>query len=133
MAKVQANDNWALDAIKLVYGDREADYDHPIRDFVGTALNITSLLRRKLAVGEVIGVLDVPMIMIGGFKPSRESHKHKDDNIIDTIGYALTMQRVQDWLDSHDCEHTDLFRIVKIIQEEIAQEKINAKFDNMEV
>jgi len=121
MAKVQDIDNlnnYAIDAIELVWGDREANYDNPIRDFLGTAMNLTSYFRRKLAVGEVIGVLDVPMIMVAGFKPSRESHKMKEDNMIDTIGYSLTKQRVQEWLDKYNLEHTDLMGIYNQLQVE---------------
>ena len=123
--------NWAQEAQDVVWGDREADYDHPIRDFIGTAMNLTSYLRRKLAVGEVIGVLDVPMFMVAGFKPSRESHKMKKDNMVDTIGYSLTKQRVQEWLNKYNLEHTDLMGIYTQLQVEWQAERFNKYCENL--
>ena len=117
MAKIHDINNWGLYAIKLVWGDRQSDYDNPINDFIGTALNLTSFLRRKLAPGKVIGVMDIPMIIIG-FKISRESYRHKADNIIDIIGYSLTLQRIKEWLESHNLKHTDLIEIAEKLKKE---------------
>ena len=49
---------------------------------------------------------DVAMLMVL-FKMSREEHKHKDDNILDMIGYATlakSIQEVDDYVDGTDKE-----------------------------
>ncbi len=114
MEKVTKDSNVLIEAVSIVFGDREADYDHPIKDFVGTALNMTSYLRRKLKQGEVISVMDVPML-VACIKLSRESYKHTKDNGRDMAGYVLTQERVESFLDDHNLRADDLLGILKEI------------------
>ena len=114
--------NVATKALDLVLGDRENDYDHPVRDFIGTCMLWTSYLRRKLIPGEVITPLDFPMMMVM-VKLSRESHKHKPDNGIDIVGYTITQERVQKYLDYHNLKADDLMKIYKQVQQDIMEEQ----------
>ena len=112
------NINVATRVMELVFGDRENDYDHPVRDFIGTAMKWTAFLRRKLRPGCVITPLDFPLMMILA-KSSRESHKHKDDNTEDMVGYVLTHERVMKYLEYHGLDANDLMGILLKVQCEI--------------
>lgn len=113
--------NYATQAMDLVFGDREDDYDHPVRDFIFNAFSWTGYLRRKLRPGCVITPLDFPNMMVLA-KMSRESHKHKDDNSIDTVGYTLTQERVQKYLDYHGLDANNLMGILRQVQLDIEKE-----------
>ena len=74
-------DNTILDIAKsLVYGDRRADYGD-VRIGFENAASIASTLTDKQLDAE-----DIVKIMIA-VKLSRESVKHKRDNLIDAAGY----------------------------------------------
>lgn len=115
-------ENYAIDALNVVFGDREKDYDHPVRDFIGTAIMWTAFLRRKLIPDAVITPLDFPMMMLM-VKLSRQSHTHKDDNCIDMIGYTITLQRVKTYLDYHGLNENDLQGILKQVQWDMDKER----------
>lgn len=86
-----------LEANALVHGERQADYKHPLDDFTTTAEFWTSWLRgRGLLDGfKRIDAADVgPMMTL--LKLSRESRKHKRDNLVDGAGYLETTQMVLD-------------------------------------
>lgn len=83
------------EAQTLVYGPREADYDHPRRDFAGTAQMVGAFLRRKLAPGCVITPDDVAAILIM-VKLSRLSHRYKRDSVVDIAGYAACWARLHE-------------------------------------
>ena len=125
MEKIQDIDklnNYAIDALNVVFGDREKDYDHPVRDFIGTCMKWTAYLRRKLVPEAVITPLDFPMMMTM-VKLSRQSHSHKDDNLIDVIGYTITYQRVKLYLEYHGLSENDLDGILKQVQWDIDKER----------
>ena len=118
MKDIDNLNNYAIDALNAVFGEREADYDHPVRDFIGTCMMWTAYLRRKLIPGAVITPLDFPMMMTM-VKLSRQSHVHKDDNLVDLIGYTITYQRVQKYLEYHKLDENDLMGIMKQVQDDI--------------
>ena len=79
------------EASKLVVGDRGDDYGPPIIDFTRTAKMWSAILRIE------VRPQDVGLCMIA-LKMSREVHKHKLDNLVDIVGYAMTVQMVEDEL-----------------------------------
>ena len=83
------------EASKLVVGDRGDDYGPPIIDFTRTAKMWTGILGAKLK--EDITPQEIGLCMIA-LKMSREVHKHKLDNLVDIVGYAMTVQMVEDEL-----------------------------------
>lgn len=85
----------ALEAQELVYGDRNADYGHPLDDFSKTAALWTARLQStgRLATGAVLTPEDVAWFMVD-VKWSREQNSPKRDNVVDAIGYVLTYWRI---------------------------------------
>lgn len=79
------------EAQRLVYGDRNKDYGHPLDDFSRTGEMATGLFRKKLRPGQEITAEDVGMFMIL-IKLSRQMNAPKRDNMVDTAGYAGTVQ-----------------------------------------
>src|SRR4029078_1572014 len=77
--------------------DREADYGHPLNNFTSTALQWTGYFQPKLLPKTIITPVDIGMAQILA-KVSREQHRHKFDNILDTAGYASTISRIDDKL-----------------------------------
>jgi len=77
-----------LDEAKhLTSGPRMSDYDNPSSDFQRTSHIWTGILKGKLKEGECISPNDVALCMVG-LKMSRETHKHKRDNLVDMAGYV---------------------------------------------
>lgn len=77
------------EANRLIYGDRQQDYGHPIEDFTKTAGMWSS------AFGWHVEPEDVPLAMIM-VKISREKNKTKRDNAVDIAGYAGTLAMVRE-------------------------------------
>lgn len=73
----------------LVHGERSGDYGHPIEDFSRTAKIWSAIL------GIDVQPEQIPLCMIG-VKLSRETNKHKLDNLIDIAGYAATLEMVEE-------------------------------------
>jgi len=80
----------------LVYGERAKTYGHPRIDFDIIANIWTGLLKDKLKDGERLDPYRVAVLMTG-LKLARlvQSPDHKDSRI-DTIGYMLTMERLDE-------------------------------------
>jgi hypothetical protein len=78
------------EADRLVSGDRQGDYGHPIEDFTRTGR----------MWGAILGTPDVPpdkvaMCMVA-LKLSRECNKPKRDNRTDAAGYVKTLELVRE-------------------------------------
>jgi hypothetical protein len=78
-----------LEADRLVSGDRNADYGHPIVDFSRSAKIWEAIL------GFPVSAPQVGLCMIG-VKISRECNKHKRDNLTDICGYAKCTDMIAD-------------------------------------
>ena len=102
------------EAWRLVMGDRQSAYNHPASDFEATGRMWGAILTNWLRSEGLMLVSDgtkhdvdfsstripdidprIVALMIGMVKVSRESHKHKHDNLVDLIGYALCADRVE--------------------------------------
>ena len=81
--------NILTEANTLVAGDRNDDYGHPADDFDRTAAIWSAIL------GTPITAAQVGLCMIG-VKLSRETHRHKPDNLVDIAGYAQTVAMVRE-------------------------------------
>ncbi len=75
------------EANKLVHGDRQADYGHPLEDFSRTAMMWSAIL------GHPVSPVQVGLCMCA-IKISRQCNKPKTDNLVDLAGYAETVQMV---------------------------------------
>lgn len=82
------------EAQAAVYGDRQADYGHPRRNFTRTAIGWHMVLMDKLADGESITPEDVALCMVQ-VKVAREVHQPKRDNRVDGAGYFDTLDRLE--------------------------------------
>ena len=73
---------YVTEALKLITDDRRKEYG-PVREsFERIAVKWTHYL------GKTILAEDVAAMMVL-FKMAREQHQHKDDNIVDILGYAM--------------------------------------------
>lgn len=77
------------EAESLVHGDRNRDYGHPLDDFTKTAK------MWEVIIGAPITAEQVGLCMIA-LKISRQLNRPKRDNMVDTAGYAETVQMVVD-------------------------------------
>lgn len=75
------------EADRLVSTDRQQDYGHPLDDFTKTAKMWSAVL------GQEVSPEQVPLCMIL-VKISRETNRHKRDNLVDIAGYAKTLKLV---------------------------------------
>lgn len=75
------------EAQKLVYGDRQASYGHPIDDFTRTAVMWGAILGHPVTA-EQVG------LCMCAVKISRQINKPKRDNLVDLAGYAGTVAMV---------------------------------------
>jgi len=80
------------EAFQLVSGAREQAYGHPWTDFSRTAKMWSGLLSAKLRSD--LTPEDVAQMMVC-VKMSREQNSPKRDNVVDMIGYAITLARVK--------------------------------------
>ncbi len=74
-------------AKKAVHGDRGEDYGHPYDDLNRTAKLWSALTGYEFTAKEV----GLCMICV---KLSRETNKHKEDNLVDIAGYAEVVNTI---------------------------------------
>ena len=83
------------EAQRLVYGERQQSYGHPLDDFTRTAQMWSAILGWKVTAEQV------GMCMCA-VKISRQCNKPKRDNLTDLAGYAATVQMVVEERDRRD-------------------------------
>ena len=82
--------NLSTEAVKLVNGARQESYGHPYYDFSRSTGAMSALgFRFQCEDGTIrhLGPSDLPIMMLC-VKAAREVHKHKEDNLVDIIGYT---------------------------------------------
>ena len=75
------------EANRLVHGDRQSDYGHPLDDFTRTAMMWSAIL------GIPVKAEQVGLCMVA-VKLSRQVNRPKRDNMVDAAGYSSTVQMV---------------------------------------
>lgn len=83
------------EANKLVHGNRNVDYGHPLDNFATTATLINGYIEGKYKTTIRLSPEDVAVIMIL-VKAARLANAFKRDSIVDIAGYAETLQMVID-------------------------------------
>ncbi len=84
---MSAESSVLLEAQKLVHGDRNADYGHPLDDFSRTARMWSAILGVEVSP-EQVGLCMVAV------KISRQCNRPKRDNLVDGAGYFETVSMV---------------------------------------
>lgn len=82
------DDTLLSEAYQLVTGDRQQSYDHPSRNFHRIARLWSVALDKEVTPEDVA----VCMVLV---KIARQVHAPKRDNIVDAIGYLLTLEAVR--------------------------------------
>jgi len=75
------------EAIDLVNNDRQKDYDHPLDNFTRIAKIWSAVLDIDVTPEQVA-------LCLVGVKIARQAYAPKEDNIIDGVGYFLTLAKV---------------------------------------
>ena len=76
------------EAYSLVTGDRQESYDHPARNFDRIARLWSVALDKDITAEDVATC----MILV---KIARQLHAPKRDNLVDAVGYLLTLEAVR--------------------------------------
>lgn len=79
--------NILQEADRLVNGERQASYGHPIDDFTRTAKMWSAILGCEVSA-EQVG------LCMCAVKISRQVNRPKTDNMVDLAGYAQTIEMV---------------------------------------
>lgn len=74
-------------AERLVNGERQSDYNDPVKNFKEIADLASYTTGKKLTAADCCKVLIAVKIC-------REAFKHKDDNLIDACGYFEILSRI---------------------------------------
>lgn len=82
------DDTLLTEAYQLVTGDRQKAYDHPARNFDRIARLWSVALDKDITAEDVA----VCMVLV---KIARQVHSPKRDNLVDAIGYLLTLEAVR--------------------------------------
>lgn len=79
--------NWLMKAAEITQSDRQRDYGHPLPNFLRIAIKQSVTLEKPVSPLHVV-------LMSIDLKTAREQNTHKDDNYIDMMGYAATVERM---------------------------------------
>lgn len=83
----------AIQADEAVNGERQRYYGHPKKNLQMIADLWNAYLAEKLNSSQKITAADAGMMMVL-VKVAREGNCHKEDNLVDICGYALTVEKV---------------------------------------
>jgi hypothetical protein len=84
------------DAATLTEGDRQRDYDHPLRNHQRIARLWNAFMDCRKEPHGKITPKDAAMMMIL-VKVARQVFTHKRDNLVDICGYARCLERMEDY------------------------------------
>lgn len=80
------------EAGKLVDGEREKTYGHPMQNFYDISKMWSAILRTEVSPEQTA----LCMIAV---KIARQMNNRKRDNLVDIAGYARTIEKLQDFSD----------------------------------
>lgn len=83
--------SWIDDVKTITQSDRQRDYGHPLQNFIRIAVFWS------VQMGVYVSPVKVAEMMIG-VKLAREVNTSKEDNWIDTMGYATCVDRMSERL-----------------------------------
>lgn len=76
------------EAERLIHGDRNDDYGHPLQDFDRVGRLWAAILGLDEVTAEQVGLCLI------GLKLARYCHKPKRDSLVDIAGYAGTLEMI---------------------------------------
>lgn len=90
---VQTSSSVLAEASKVVHGERQHAYGHPLDNHGCTAELWTAYLRRKHGVALTLSPEDVCWLNVLQ-KVSRQANRPKEDNLVDAVGYILNVEMI---------------------------------------
>lgn len=114
--------SWLESALEVTTQSRQKEYGNPLINFLRIAIEWNLRVLSKMQPGKYITPIDVAWMMIGT-KVAREIETHKDDNGIDTIGYASCHDRIDQYMrqlgyrnGSEEFNDMDLSEMVQLLE-----------------
>lgn len=99
--RIFTNMNILEEADKIIHGDRNMDYGHPLENHGFTAALWNVYLTEMTKRGKSIGPEEVCWMNILQ-KISRQMFKNKRDNLTDVAGYAGNIEMINDKLNTNN-------------------------------
>lgn len=85
------------EAQRLVHGDRNSSYGHPLDNHSTTAAMMTAFLRRKYNLDDTLTLDAEDVCMFNVLqKCSRQANAPKRDNLVDIAGYVANIEMTED-------------------------------------
>lgn len=83
------------EAMRILSGERQADYGDPVRNFVNIARIVSGRSEHDVSPVDCVNVLLA-------VKECREEFNHKRDNVVDYVAYQEIKRRIIEWCKTHD-------------------------------
>lgn len=84
---------WLDKAKEITQNSRQDEYGHPLINFLRTALVWSVYWERTITPFDVAMAMDL-------MKTAREIHVHKEDNLVDKIGYISCIDQMAQYVES---------------------------------